>query len=99
MAICDNGYYNKVTYLCGERNTVKRNYHPFKVAHDFLLEGANVVLLRYLGLRRYKGTIKTDTVLINGTICESVYVRYTSAIMFHNLVLSTYLCNTLTYDG
>lgn len=75
MAICDNGYYNKVTYICGERNTVKRNYHPFDVAHDFLLEGANVVLLRYFGLRRYKGTIKTDTVLINGTICESVYVR------------------------
>ncbi|XP_026752248.2 uncharacterized protein LOC113512545 [Galleria mellonella] len=74
MAICESGYYNKVTRICGERHIVKRFYHTFEEAHDFLLEGANVVILRYLGLRRYKGNIKTKTVLMDGTICESIYV-------------------------
>ncbi|XP_041988404.1 uncharacterized protein LOC121739877 [Aricia agestis] len=74
MTICESGYYNKVTRICGERNLVKRIYHSFDDAHNFLLEGANVVLLRYFAINRYKGRVKTDTVLINGTICESVYV-------------------------
>ncbi|XP_049868177.1 uncharacterized protein LOC126368313 [Pectinophora gossypiella] len=74
MAICESGYYNKVTRICGDRHIVKRLYHTFEKAHDFLLEGANVVLLRYFAITRYKGTVKTYTVLMNGTICESVYV-------------------------
>ncbi|KAJ0175479.1 hypothetical protein K1T71_008638 [Dendrolimus kikuchii] len=74
MAICASGYYNKVTRTCGERHLMKRFYHSFDVARNFVLEGANVVLMRYLGLRRYRGNIKTGTVLIDGTICESIYV-------------------------
>ncbi|CAH2108388.1 unnamed protein product [Euphydryas editha] len=74
MTICESGYYNKVTRICGERHFVKRLYHSFEAARNFLLEGANVVLLRYFGISRFCGHVKTDTVLINGTICESVYV-------------------------
>ncbi|KAM3964197.1 uncharacterized protein ACR2FA_001679 [Aphomia sociella] len=74
MTICESGYYNKVTRICGDRNIVKRFYHSFEDAHDFLLEGANIVILRYFGLRRYRGTIKTETVLMDGTICQSIYV-------------------------
>lgn len=74
MAICDNGYYNKITRITGERNAIKRRYHTFEEAHDFLLEGANIILMRYFGLRRYRGNVKTKTVLINGIICESIYV-------------------------
>ncbi|XP_045768199.1 uncharacterized protein LOC123869362 isoform X1 [Maniola jurtina] len=74
MTICEKGYYNKVTRICGERHYVKRLYHSFDDARNFLLEGANVVLLRYIGISRYCGHIKTDTVLIDGTICESIYV-------------------------
>ncbi|XP_059046397.1 uncharacterized protein LOC131841987 [Achroia grisella] len=74
MTICESGYYNKVTRICGERHIVKRFYHTFEEAHDFLLEGANVVILRYFGLRRYRGNIKTATVLMDGTLCESIYV-------------------------
>ncbi|XP_038214861.1 uncharacterized protein LOC119834543 [Zerene cesonia] len=74
MTICESGYYNKVTRICGERHFVKRIYHSFEDARNFLLEGANVILLRYFAINRYKGTIKTDTVLIDGTICESIYV-------------------------
>ncbi|VVC89830.1 unnamed protein product [Leptidea sinapis] len=73
MTISESGYYNKVTRICGERHIVKRIYHSFEEAHDFLLEGANVVLLRYFALSRYKGKLKSDTVLIDGMICESVY--------------------------
>lgn len=76
MAICENGYYNKVTRICGEQDVVKRFYHNFEEARLFLLEGANVVLLRYFGLSRYRGNIRTETVMMNGTICESIYVRY-----------------------
>lgn len=76
MAICEGGYYNKVTRICGEKHVVKRNYHTFEKAHNFILEGACVVLMRYIGLLRYKGNIKTDTVVMNGTICESVYVSF-----------------------
>ncbi|XP_047507524.1 uncharacterized protein LOC125051328 [Pieris napi] len=74
MTICESGYYNKVTRICGERHFVRRIYHSFEDARNFLLEGANIVLLRYLGISRHKGTIKTDTVLIDGVICESLYV-------------------------
>ncbi|KAL4716404.1 hypothetical protein ACJJTC_006766 [Scirpophaga incertulas] len=76
MTICENGYYNKVTRICGDHNVVKRIYHSFDDARSFLLEGANIVLLRYFGLRRYKGTVKTETVLMDGTICESIYVCF-----------------------
>ncbi|XP_053612798.1 uncharacterized protein LOC128676626 [Plodia interpunctella] len=74
ITICENGYYNKVTRICGERHVVKRLYHTFEDSKQFLLEGSNVVLLRYLGVRRYRGNIKTETVLMNGQICESIYV-------------------------
>ncbi|CAG9785627.1 unnamed protein product [Diatraea saccharalis] len=74
MTICENGYYNKVTRVCGGRDTIKRFYHSFEDSHNFLLEGANIVLLRYFGLSRYRGTVKTDCVLMDGTICESIYV-------------------------
>lgn len=74
MAICDNGYYNKVTRICGEKTVIKRFYHSFEDAHDFLLEGANFILMRYFGLRRYRGNVTTKTVLMGGLICESVYV-------------------------
>ncbi|XP_021182355.2 uncharacterized protein LOC110370751 [Helicoverpa armigera] len=73
-AICESGYYNKVTRICGDRHVVKRFYHSFDKAHNFLLEGSNIVLLRYIALRRFKGQIKTDTVMMDGTICESIYV-------------------------
>lgn len=74
MAICEGGYYNKVTRLCGDKHVVQRMYHNFEKAHNFILEGANIVLLRYIGIQRYKGTIKTETVMMDGTICESIYV-------------------------
>ncbi|CAH0406915.1 unnamed protein product [Chilo suppressalis] len=74
MTICEKGYYNKVTRVCGERDTVKRFYHSFQDSRNFILEGANIVLLRYFGISRYRGTIKTDCVLMDGTICESIYV-------------------------
>ena len=74
MTICESGYYNKVTRICGERHFVKRLYHSFEAARNFLLEGANVVLLRYFAISRFCGRIVTDTVLINGIVCESVYV-------------------------
>ncbi|CAK1600924.1 unnamed protein product [Parnassius mnemosyne] len=74
MAICESGYYNKVTHICGDRHLIKRFYHTFEEAHNFLLEGANIVLMRYVGLTRYKGCIKTDTVLIDGVVCESIFV-------------------------
>ncbi|KAJ8730716.1 hypothetical protein PYW08_002129 [Mythimna loreyi] len=74
LAICDSGYYNKVTRICGERHVVKRFYHTFEMAHNFVLEGSNIVFLRYLALRRYKGTVQTDTVMMNGTICRSIYI-------------------------
>lgn len=74
MAICESGYYNKVTRICGDKHVVKRLYHTFEAAQDFLLEGANIVLLRYFGLRRYRGNVKTETVLMNGVVCESIYV-------------------------
>ncbi|OWR50670.1 hypothetical protein KGM_205815 [Danaus plexippus plexippus] len=74
MAICEDGYYNKVTRICGDRHFVKRIYHSFDVAQNFLLEGANVVLLRYFAINRYAGHVKTKTVLLDGTICESIYI-------------------------
>lgn len=74
MAICDSGYYNKITRICGEKYVVKRIYHTFEQAHDFLLEGGNIVLLRYIALTRYRGKIKTDTVMMDGHICQSIYV-------------------------
>ncbi|KAF9414386.1 hypothetical protein HW555_007700 [Spodoptera exigua] len=76
MAICENGYYNKVTRICGQRDVVKRFYHDFDKARNFVLEGANLVLLRYMAVRRFKGTVKTDTVMMDGTICESVYISH-----------------------
>ncbi|KAJ8721427.1 hypothetical protein PYW07_002202 [Mythimna separata] len=74
LAICDSGYYNKVTRVCGDKHVVKRFYHTFEMAHNFVLEGANIVFLRYLALRRHKGTVQTDTVMMNGTICRSIYI-------------------------
>lgn len=75
MSICETGYYNKVTSVCGEKTHIKRLNHSFETAHNFLLEGANMVLMRYFALIRHKGVVQTDTVLIAGEICESVYVR------------------------
>ncbi|XP_011565204.3 uncharacterized protein LOC105394985 isoform X1 [Plutella xylostella] len=73
MSICETGYYNKVTSVCGEKTHIKRLNHSFETAHNFLLEGANMVLMRYFALIRHKGVVQTDTVLIAGEICESVY--------------------------
>ncbi|XP_075974451.1 uncharacterized protein LOC142975481 [Anticarsia gemmatalis] len=74
LAICENGYYNKVTRICGESDVVKRIYHTFEKAHDFLLEGASIVLMRYFAISRYRGNVKTDTVMMDGVICQSIYV-------------------------
>ncbi|GBP61908.1 Ciliogenesis-associated TTC17-interacting protein [Eumeta japonica] len=74
IALCDNGYYNKVSRTCGELQSVKRLQHSFGDARDFLLEGANILLLRYLAVQRHRGNVKTATVLMNGAICESFYV-------------------------
>ena len=75
-AICESGYYNKVTRICGDKHVVKRFYHSFEKAHNFILEGSNIVLLRYLALQRHKGTVQTDTVMMDGTVCRSIYVSF-----------------------
>lgn len=74
IAICENGYYQKVTRTCGDKSVIKRHYHSFEDAKYFLLEGANIVLLRYFAIRRYRGNVKTETVMMSGSICESIYV-------------------------
>lgn len=102
MTICESGYYNKVTRICGERHFAKRFYHSFEAAHNFLLEGANVVLLRYFGIRRYRGNIKTDTVLMDGTICESIYVSQNVSsfnILFLQILLNSDITSQHFFDS
>lgn len=95
MAICDSGYYNKVTKICGEHTVVKRLYHSFEAAHEFLLEGANIALMRYFALRRFRGTVKTDTVLMGGEICESIYVSSYLLLITSDSVKCR-VCNSVT---
>lgn len=61
---------------------MKRLYHTFEDSRNLLLEGANIVLMRYFGLRRYRGNIRTETVLMNGMICESIYVSRCFILLF-----------------
>lgn len=49
-------------------------YSPQK-AKNLICEGSNFILMRYLAISRFIGTIEVSTLYIDGSICRNIYVN------------------------
>ncbi|XP_030754786.1 ciliogenesis-associated TTC17-interacting protein-like [Sitophilus oryzae] len=56
-----------------EKESETRKYYPLSKAKDYVGEGANFLLMRYLAITRYVGTFELSTIYINGSMCRNIY--------------------------
>ncbi|KAF7274363.1 hypothetical protein GWI33_012981 [Rhynchophorus ferrugineus] len=69
-ALQENAYYVKHTSL---EQQDSRKYYPLSKTKDFVGEGANFILMRYLAITKYKGNFELSTMYINGDMCRNIY--------------------------
>lgn len=53
-----------------------RKYYPFFITKNLMLEGASFLLMRYLAVTKFVGTIELSTMYINGEMCRNIYVSF-----------------------
>lgn len=70
VALQNGKYYIHVK----EQEFEERKYYSLVKTKDFVGEGANFVLMRYLALIKYTGTFELSTTYINGDMCRNIYV-------------------------
>ncbi|XP_039287012.1 uncharacterized protein LOC111060015 isoform X2 [Nilaparvata lugens] len=49
---------------------------PPSTLKNYLSEGANILLIKYMAMKKQIGRVKTNTMLINGAICRSQLVNF-----------------------
>ncbi|XP_025830962.1 ciliogenesis-associated TTC17-interacting protein-like [Agrilus planipennis] len=54
-------------------DSVEKKFYSFRVTKNFVSEGANYVLMRYLAITRYIGEFELSSMYINGTMCRNIY--------------------------
>ncbi|KAF5292643.1 hypothetical protein FQR65_LT11195 [Abscondita terminalis] len=50
-----------------------KKYYSMEKTRDFISEGANFVLMRYLSVTRYIGKFELSCMYINGSMCRNIY--------------------------
>ncbi|XP_018576523.1 ciliogenesis-associated TTC17-interacting protein [Anoplophora glabripennis] len=70
-AIQNQKYYMRHTSVL--ENLEIRKYYPFFVTKNLVLEGASFILMRYLAITQFAGTIELSTMYINGEMCRNIY--------------------------
>lgn len=63
-----------------EKEFEERKYYSLVKTRDFVGEGANFVLMRYLALSKFTGTFELSTTYINGDMCKNIYVSINKTI-------------------
>ncbi|XP_050315517.1 ciliogenesis-associated TTC17-interacting protein-like [Anthonomus grandis grandis] len=71
-ALQDNKYFVKHRESF-EVTRENRKYYPLIKANNLIGEGANFILMRYLAIKKYKGTFELSTMYINGDLCRNIY--------------------------
>lgn len=71
----DNFYYVKLTRTrpCDKSTEIKDL--SFRCSDQLISEGVNVLLMRYLALINYDGTLSFKSITMNGDLITSSYVR------------------------
>ncbi|XP_060533875.1 uncharacterized protein LOC132706524 isoform X2 [Cylas formicarius] len=57
-----------------ENVMTKKKYYPLGKTKDFVGEGANFILMRYLAITKFEGMFELSTMYINGDMCRNIYV-------------------------
>lgn len=52
----------------------ERKFYKLEKAKNYVSEGANFLLMRYLAVIKYKGQFELSTMYINGDMCRNIYV-------------------------
>lgn len=76
MGIQDNNYYIETTetYQHNKSRNCKNLTYPQKI--ELLSEGTNLLLMRYLTIINYDGTLTFQNIMIDGNVTICQYVRY-----------------------
>ncbi|CAH0548771.1 unnamed protein product [Brassicogethes aeneus] len=67
-----NKYYVRNT--CSRNEIDKRRYYSMIKMKNYISEGANFVMMRYMVIARYIGTFELSTMYLNGDLCRNIYV-------------------------
>ncbi|CAH1118464.1 unnamed protein product [Phaedon cochleariae] len=71
VALQKNKYYLRTT--SSPPDIQERKYYGLGKTHDFVGEGASFILMRYLAVTRYTGSLELSTTYINGDMCRNIY--------------------------
>lgn len=74
VAMCEGGYFCSTTSREGDTKNVESKYISYDDAYTFVMDGPNIILLRYLALTRFEGKLTTTYMDMSGHIGESSYV-------------------------
>lgn len=80
-AIEEDKYYIK----CKNRkeNKSENKHYLFSKTKDYVGEGANFLLYRYLAISKYKGTFELSAMYINGDMCRNIYVSKSKLFLIY----------------
>ncbi|KAK1129416.1 hypothetical protein K0M31_019145 [Melipona bicolor] len=74
MGIEDDRYHIKLTRICPcNKSTETKDLH-FSTNSNLISEGANILLMRYLALINYEGTLYFENISIDGDVAKSNYI-------------------------
>ena len=75
MGIEDDRYHIKLTRTCPCNKSIETKDLYFSTNSNLISEGANILLMRYLALINYEGTLCFENISIDGDVAKSNYVR------------------------
>ena len=75
MGIEDDCYHIKLTRTCPCNKSTETKDLYFSTNSNLISEGANILLMRYLALTNYEGTLYFENISIDGDLAKSNYVR------------------------
>nr|XP_033335997.1 uncharacterized protein LOC117226106 [Megalopta genalis] len=74
IGIEDNSYYVKLKRTCPCDQSEEIKDLNFNHDNELISEGVNILLMRYLALTNYEGTLSFQTITIDGELTTSSYV-------------------------
>lgn len=76
VALQTKRYYLKVTSK--KEQFLERKFYKLDKTKNYISEGANFLLMRYLAITQYSGNFELSTMYINGDMCRNIYVKKNS---------------------
>lgn len=78
-------YYWRHTSTTEDENMDDRQYYSTVKMQNYVSEGANLVLMRYLVVARHLGPFELAAMYINGELCRNIYVsNYCEILLLDN---------------